>query len=306
MEYKRENGETYDFGIRRISVEEQKQYLLSAAVRERFDNSSHNRSHAIYDKPKKTGVVVRRVAPKENRPYGYCKSTVCRKERKWAAPFGSCVGYNCIDCLAKFICDSRAKLKGANVKIVIRRTGEYVKSNLEEPIQIEFKPCRVIINKTEPVEYQVIEIEKQLVYVVDDIPRCLEKTMEYDTIYNACIIGRNVCENIIFGKECLSIKEDYVPECFLAKSVPPGVPGWKEEKDNVNAVQRGKISIPRYCHPCAIAYMNDKNSWSKSASPKKEKSNTEENYWKKKYSELMMENTMLKMEIADLQAKLTT
>jgi len=310
---KREEGIIYDFGVPRVSEKMQKQYLLKAAEFEEFDNIAHRISHSRYEKSPSDGIPSGIKTGKidefrKGRPFGYCKSSECRKlsRAKWAAQFGAEIGYNCVDCLTSFIFQARGNLRGSNISVIFHCDDEQLGPKAEinrttGMLILEFTEMGVSVNNTKPLLYKFTTSEEKSTCEIYGIPTPLKSIITPGESYIGTIKGRHVCENIILGKTCLSMAPDYTPSTFLAKSIPPGVPGWGEGKDTRDAKKCGKISIYKFCPACAIQHQNKQNSWSKREEPPQKIEQNEAAYWKKKYVELQMENTELRIQIAELQ-----
>jgi hypothetical protein len=310
--FEKRDNKIYDFGLLRIS---EKEYLLRAAELEKFDNTVHISSHQNYEKKPDSiipsGIKSGKISEfRRGRPFGYCKSSECRKptNAKWSAQFGDEVGYNCIDCLSNFIYNARNNLRGSNIPIRFMSDSLLTEEKGSVQLLIEFKEKGVSINNSEPIPYKIYNTEiGKIRCEVYDIPPDLKTVVIPKKIYIGTIKGRHVCENIIFGNTCLSMIPDYSPATFLARSIPPGVPGWGEGKDDHDAKKCGKISVYKFCPACAIQQQNKQNSWSKNTNSISEfvrdSPSTAIDYWKKKYREAQMENADLRIKVAELQAQ---
>lgn len=305
-----QNDKIHDFGVPIITREEQKKCLIIAADIARFDNSLHEESHRKYERDpqsgRPSGINSKNIRDfKSGRPFGYCKSTACKQRQNrtavWAAQFGIEVGYNCVDCLATFIHSARASLKGTNISVVFLSDVEKQEEVKQAEFVVEFTEDGVIINNDlGPFEFKFSNpIEGEALISVYGIFKGVIPGKSYAGI----IRGRHVCENIILGKKCLSMESTYDPITFLSQSVPRGVPGWKELKDNLDFRKRGKIMVYKFCPACALSYNNKQNNWSV-IKPSDILHSKQDEYWKMKYSDVQRENAELRIQIAELQALL--
>ena len=111
-----------DFGVQRISVEEQERLLLNAAedsVSE-FNNSDHEKNYQLYEengkiKPSQINLFKSGKIP------GYCKSQSCKRDNHnnpvHSAPCGPFIDHHCFKCLAKILCESRRDSRGSIILI---------------------------------------------------------------------------------------------------------------------------------------------------------------------------------------------
>jgi hypothetical protein len=227
----------------------------------------------------------------KNRLFGYCMAAHCKSifTPKHAAPFGSNVGYHCIDCLSALLVDLREKSFGAIIKM---KFGDGEDSNDKIVIKFGINNDVWIDNSIGSYPFEWIESASgPLIQIMD---KCIIDGVEKKGTCFAQIKGRQVCENIILGKTCYSFNEHVKISNFMIESVPSGVCGWVENQtDSI-----GKVTVHRFCPKCAYQSEQNKMTWRVIKNPE----NSEE-YWKIKYSKLMREFSDLRIKYMELEAQ---
>lgn len=266
--YAVKSGLVYRFGIPNIDEKKQLQLLEEAAKTLDGKNTEVVDYYSRFETPKKS---FNRVAfDAVTRPPGYCKSTDCKQHNppKHAACYGNHAIYHCAPCMARMLCNARFNSTGPSVRIEVDTHGESPKAP-NEALEVSFAGGKILINN------QIVEARWE--YMENGPDDCCK----YKLLVNGplqlgkqiiCgsfvghIKGRFVCKNLALGKKCLSVEPGYKPQGFMANTVLPGMPGWREEK-NDDPHRNGKIVIYEYCPACAIQANHEKNSWAKK-SPK--------------------------------------
>jgi hypothetical protein len=287
------DGRRYDFGIRRIEPKEQLE-ILEQTRTIKFEGPICDSFRSEYSSRGKIKIEMQEKF-KKNRVAGYCKSKNCKQNAVWSAPFGDNTKYHCIECLAKYICISRNKAIGPKIDIVFLEDNmmNYEDININHPdLRLKFTKQGVSINELEPVGYVYKFTDEYPICEIKNIPSGLKIAIIANQVYKGTIMGRHVCENIIFGRPCKSILEPTV-DSFIAKTVPAGVPGWKEIYAPNNSIRGGHIVTAKYCYACSLESHRQNNSWSKSA----EKNNSD--VWFDKYKEKNIELDYIRKKIAE-------
>jgi hypothetical protein len=264
------DGRIYDFGILRITEQEQKQRLIDAASKSEFNNTLHIENHKKYETVRDgtpNGIIITDKLTDFERfhIYGYCKNHICKMKASTnvvhAAPYGAEVGYNCVDCLTKFIYQSRSQcLYGTEIQIemisddvVPASTGKLPLLSLTfvGPDTAQINNSNIVKAKWIPEQQRVI-ISEPLFIKEDPFNHTRLRTpvsLKKGEIYSGFLKGRYVCENVILGKQCLSWYATAESCTFLAKTVPAGVPGWREDH---NMKVPGHVSSYKFCPTCAL------------------------------------------------------
>jgi hypothetical protein len=322
--------EIVDFGIKRITKSEQEKLLELASQDIVFENEDViNNREKFETNGKISPKKIKDFNQGNVRQIGYCKSANCKKQigqtriPVHSADFSPYVHYHCLKCLASILCDSRAESKGCSVSVQFRPSLDVSKeigiSQASYEVEAKIVNDTFYINgekvdghweKTAPSEKYInskIIVESKIAIKTDS------STFGYLTgTYPGHIKGRNVCQNICVGKPCVSMQSDYKPIGFVAKSVPPGVPGWKED----HALTReGRIITHMFCPGCSAENI-DAHHWS-NKSPKKNTQIKPEFDYKKEYDDLKKicsglldeiarinkENADLRYDMAEMKAK---
>lgn len=328
----------FDFDILRMDAKEQERLLLKAAEDSTFNNEEIFQNRAQYEKDNK--ILPEKVAEfitRGNKFIGYCKSTECKKHHssdvRHSVNYGPFVYYHCLKCLSELLCSARSESNNTCPVLIQFHTPKNIDTN-EIPIQsrdhefeIKLYGSKIYLNNIE-VEYAWVPLTESDNYGDDYIKfkliiyskitvRTSNKKGYLTGIYKCAMKGRHVCKNIYTGKPCLSLKPDYKPQGFIAKSIPPGVPGWKE---NHTLTQEGRLIACEYCPACAIQNQEQNRPKIKSPSTKITPNRKEEDNldYKKEYEslrtitndlltqvqKLQEENSSLRNKLVDIKAEI--
>jgi hypothetical protein len=307
------NQQIYNFGVKKINAEEQQELLENAAWETVFDNRVHQKSYRTYGA--KDGSIFPSKAEQfqKSNVYGYCKSHCCKQQAHIQAvksvQYGTHVGHYCLKCLSALLVRLRETTLGPKVTINFTQKSQenshiplsqLSNYNLLVKFTMYDDNAVVLINN---ISYNFQNVQNVSGALSIDIIDCCyidAHSYLYGT-FMGVIVGREVCENIVFGKECKSLLPDYTRLTFHAKTIPAGVPGWLE---NHRKEGEGKIMIHPLCPACAIeAHKNrtptplvnelDKNI---------EELKTEITMWRKECIKLKDENIQLFAEIERLRS----
>jgi hypothetical protein len=328
--YEERNGRIYDFGIPRITdPEEQLTYILSALAAISYNNAKHINAHQYWenDEDAQSPSGIKRELMLQfgtKRPEGYCKSIQCKnnkegKNPRWAIMAGENVLYNCAECLARHICESRPKSHCIDVKVIFHKAATINETELAETqkaawLDVQFTSQGVNINGSGPYAYDLRTGEDILLLVYGYCP------YGYDEghIYTAQLKGGYVCRNVILGK-CLALKPDYTPASFVARTGPPGASGWKEGRSNSDFC--GIIEIASHCPACFRNQLSGKKETTRSpkspAKPKSTQNNSRKlaqleadanvsalEHWKKLYLIEEKKNQTLRKQLVQANAEI--
>lgn len=309
----------------KITPKEQEELLLKAAENEEFDNSLQTQTRNSFEK---NGKIIpdknNEFKAHNSRIVGYCKSRECKanytKSIIHSVDFGNYVHYHCLECLSALLCQSRLDSKGPPILV------HFEQSPANSPHRIDLKNQEIEVKVIgEKIHVNGIAVDAKFVpltpndncddaymgwklIVLSEMPVRIGTMKGYFSgTYKGYFKGRNLCKNIYLGKNCVSLKPDYKPQGFIAKSVPPGVPGWKEKH---NPGLEGRIMITDHCPGCAQQNAYEQYKASKSSEGKSPWKNStpirkeEENEHKQIVADLLEEVEKLRTENASLRMEL--
>lgn len=308
--YAKIDGVEYNFGVKKITVAEQKHLINLTEWDFEFDNKQQENNYKLFEGQDGKILLWKKENFERKRIYGYCKMSDCRKKGVKSIPRGIYVGYHCVDCLSNELVRGRELAKGCDIMInfTCRDNSiepEKLQSYDELPVKfIEYngRPMVTIMGKL--YDYQKF-------YHTDNLP-ILDITTCYYTnrgksylygLFKGYIMGREVCANIIMGKQCMSLTHEFDIATFHAKTILPGVPGWREGH---RIDECGKILVHEKCPACAFynprAMRKEKANSGLIGQIKQKDADIE--YWREKLAKSEIENAQLRAENAHLRAQL--
>lgn len=289
-----DNGHVTKFGLTVLTVQQQQTYLEEA------------KKH-IEQKAEASPSAWKRTSAK--RPPGFCKSIECRKVSKPAAIFGGAALYHCAECLARVLCNSRLNSEGPQVRIeIVSNSGGSPKCPAKQ-LLVQFNGEHITIN-----DHRVVAVSWELMengpedHIKYKLVIRQDLTIDGQIIsgsFSGRIKGRFVCKNVALGRKCLSLEPGYKPKGFMANSVPPGFPGWREEQKADDPLDNGRINTHEWCPACAIQMSQEKRPATppeiKSPDPQLLAVKKELDQWKNKCSELEQKVETLRQALMEKQ-----
>jgi|SRR5271168_3692938 len=258
--------ETWDYS-NIISADVQESLLIKAAHGELFDNSLQINARAIMETNNKINSdKLKDFNGRDKKPIGYCKTHNCKVQHPiniiHSADFGPHVLYHCLKCLSKLICVSREESTGPFVLVLFRRPAKENNSinniNLTHDLEIKINKNNIFLNGIEIDSiWEPLSTDENAKYIGDNyakwklvvVSKNLVRNNVLNGYYRGYIKGRHFCKNIYTDNLCLSTLADYTPRGFMSKSIPRGVPGWRE---NHNPGNEGRLITYEYCFECAF------------------------------------------------------
>jgi len=300
--------------IKIVDEIEQEQLLIRAALTSKFDNSALEKNRALFEEDGKIfPEKIKEFLDRNGKHIGYCRSFECRNNYKnkiiHSANFGNFAPYYCQKCLAKLICLSRKNSRGCFVLIVfdISNNGEInvTKNNRElfvdigeNYIYIDGVRVDYVWENVTPEDNVEGDFLPKKLRVKTKVPIYISGQLGYlDGVYKGIIKGRHICKNHLLGNYCASKDPTYVPDNFVAKTLPPGVTSWYVSH---RLETKGNIMINEYCCACYELYLSPKKDmkW-KGIENKKEILKLQE-----VCSDLLIKNNELQEEVASLRLQI--
>lgn len=257
----------------RMTIDQQKEKLKSIADSINIYPQKCSRQHQLESKYKDLSEPYAKVI-------GFCKTPECRWKNPPTLSYdaGPLVHYNCIDCLAKYICLERDTIKSLEVQIVFLSTDVTGKRMMMSENLI--KPSELLVSiHAEGVRINnvLIEAEWENVPADERTGKCIawklmvSSAFKYrfhgvdhylEDFFIGHVQGKHICQNILLGKECHSIY-DPNEQNPISKTITACQPNWVESHNLGITTKLGKIIINSYCYDC----LNSKQSRSLTLAP---------------------------------------